>query len=213
MNALLVDLYDTIVWTDWPALSAHMTGQLGVDAPTLWRAFEATRQARGTGQHGSAGGDLAALLRACDVGVDDAGLARVTEQTLAFMQAHVRLYDDVLPVLRRLRAHGTRVAVVSNCDHATRPVVDALGLGREVDALVLSCEVGSLKPDPAIFRQALERLAASPADSVFVDDQPGYLDGAAALGLRTYRMVREPQHQDAAPGGRHPVITSLAELP
>src|SRR5207342_2751758 len=88
-----------------------------------------------------------------------------------------------------------RTAIVSNCDHATRPIVDDLGLEHEADAIVLSFEVGIAKPDPGIYRAALAALDARPEEAVFVDDQAWYCEGAEAVGIRSFLIVRE----DAAP--------------
>ncbi len=84
---------------------------------------------------------------------------------------------------------------MSNCDHATRPIVDELGLEREADAVVLSFEVGVAKPDPGIYRAALDAVGAGPEEAVFVDDQAWYCRGAEAIGIRSFMIVRD----DAAP--------------
>ena len=62
----------------------------------------------------------------------------------------------------------------------------------------------SLKPDAAIFEHALERLGASAAETVFVDDQARYLDGARALGIATAQIVRTPSLRRAVREGRAP---------
>jgi putative hydrolase of the HAD superfamily len=103
----------------------------------------------------------------------------------------VHLWDDSIPTLRGLRARGLRTAIVSNCDHWTRPIVDELGLEREADAIVLSFEVGVAKPDAGIYRAALDALGARPEEAVFVDDQAAYCEGAEALGIRSFLIVRE----------------------
>ena len=53
------------------------------------------------------------------------------------------------------------------------------------DAWVISSEVGLRKPDPAIYELAAERLGLPPAACVFVDDLPGNLKPARALGMAT----------------------------
>lgn len=58
-------------------------------------------------------------------------------------------------------------------------------LRRLFDAVVVSGEVGMLKPDPRIFRLALERLEVLPEQAVFTDDHSPYLVGAEELGMRT----------------------------
>lgn len=80
---------------------------------------------------------------------------------------------------------------MSNCDHATRPIVDDLGLPREVDAIVLSFEVGAAKPAPEIYRAALDAVGARPAEAVFVDDQAWYCRGAEAIGIRSFLIRRD----------------------
>jgi HAD superfamily hydrolase (TIGR01509 family) len=92
--------------------------------------------------------------------------------------------------LAEIRSRGIPVGVVSNCARFAGPLVRRLRLADLVDAVVLSFEVGSYKPDPAIYRTALARLGADPAGTVFVDDQPGYCAGAAALGMRALTIAR-----------------------
>ena len=83
-------------------------------------------------------------------------------------------------------------ALISNCSHSTRPIVDRLRLEELFDAIVLSFEVGSHKPDPAIYLEALHRVGGvAPERAVFVDDQTAYCDGAVALGIRAVLIARD----------------------
>ena len=50
---------------------------------------------------------------------------------------------------------------------------------------MISSEVGLRKPDPAIYELAAERLGLPPAACVYVDDLPGNLKPARALGMAT----------------------------
>jgi FMN phosphatase YigB (HAD superfamily) len=59
------------------------------------------------------------------------------------MFAAVHLYDDAIPFLEMLRAYAMATAFVSNCGEDTRPLLGHLGVSTLVDALVLSCEIGS----------------------------------------------------------------------
>jgi len=52
-----------------------------------------------------------------------------------------------------------------------------------VDELVISAEVGCAKPDPRIFEIALDRVGARPGDALFIDDTPGHVAAAQALGI------------------------------
>lgn len=57
------------------------------------------------------------------------------------------------------------------------------------DAVTLSFEVGALKPEPEIYRDALRKLSLPPEACVFIDDIGRYAEGAAALGIRGIRYT------------------------
>jgi HAD superfamily hydrolase (TIGR01509 family) len=127
-----------------------------------------------------------------------------------FAETGIELWDDSIPVVRELRTRGVKTALVSNCSHSTRGIVDRLGLDEAFDEIILSFEVGLRKPDPAIYREALRRLDVEPDHAVFVDDQQEYCDGAAAIGIETYLIDRSG---DATPDENgHRVIRDLRAL-
>lgn len=65
------------------------------------------------------------------------------------------------------------------------------------DAVVLSCDAGLAKPEPAIYRLALEQLAVAAQEALFVDDLPGNVAGAQAVGM-TGLVHRSHAHSTAA---------------
>ena len=209
-DAVLLDLYDTLVWSDWYSWQGRVADHLGVSLDTIGQAFAQTRPARSVGATPDTEADLVAVLEAAGIDPTPDVVADLLEMERE-MADSVRLYDDSLEVVRALRADGVPTALVSNCSHNTRPIVDRLGLEREFDALVLSFEVGSMKPDPAIYREALTRLGdPDPARSVFVDDQVRYCDGAAAVGLQTFLILRPEEALEGRPfdmNGHRPIET------
>ena len=94
--------------------------------------------------------------------------------------------DEVWSLASAFRARGGRAAILSN---GVPEIVDVIRRHRDLadffDAVIISCEVGCAKPDPAIYRMALERLGVGARDALFVDDLPQNVDAAAALGLQT----------------------------
>jgi putative hydrolase of the HAD superfamily len=120
-----------------------------------------------------------------------------------------RAYPEVPGVLARLRAGGARLAVVSNWDISLHDVLERTGLRPLVDAVVISAELGVAKPDPAIFRAALDRLGAGPEGALHVGDSLEHdVAGARAAGLEAVLVARNGA---AAPEGVR-VVRSLAEL-
>lgn len=61
------------------------------------------------------------------------------------------------------------------------------------DAIVLSFEIGAIKPDPITYETVAEKLGVVPEVCVFVDDQPRYCEGAEAVGMRAIWYESTPQ--------------------
>jgi putative hydrolase of the HAD superfamily len=213
-DAVLLDLYDTLVWSDWYGWQGRLADRLGITIQEMGEAFSRSRSARNTGATTDTEGDLTLVLRAAGIEPTPDLVADLLEWERE-MGESVRLYDDALEVVRALRERGVRLALVSNCSHNTTPIVERLGLEREFDTVLLSFEVGAMKPDPAIYQEALARLGGpDAARSVFVDDQVSYCDGAAALGLQTYLILRPEEALEGRPvdlNGHRP-IDSLRPL-
>jgi epoxide hydrolase-like predicted phosphatase len=95
------------------------------------------------------------------------------------IQADVRMVD----LVRRLRGRY-RVGLLSNASDAGPQLVhERYGLDGLFDVEVISALVGLAKPNPAIYRLALERLGTAPEATVFVDDYAPNVAAAAALGI------------------------------
>jgi len=123
---------------------------------------------------------------------------------------HFHAYPDAPPALTRLRSRGLAIVVVSNWDHSLHERLQETGLAPLVDAAVASAEVGSAKPDRAIFEHALELAGAAPAEALHAGDSPDEdVEGALAAGLRAVLVARRERPAES----RVPVIASLADLP
>ena len=94
-----------------------------------------------------------------------------------------------------------------------RAKADLLGIADFVDFIIISEEFGEAKPGPGIFREALWRCGATPADTLFVGDSPEFdIAGATSLGLRTVWVNRRHvdwDHHTPTPAYQ---IGSLREL-
>jgi putative hydrolase of the HAD superfamily len=217
-RAVLIDLYDTLVYSQWPWLKAQLAELVDVTPEAIGEAMTTTRALRSIGTFPDMEGDTRNWLEALGLRPDDGLVKEAVEMEERAMEVGVLLYDDSLPVVHDLRSRGIKTALVSNCSHSTRPVVDRLGLPEAFDAVVLSFEVASRKPDGAIYLEALSRLGLSAADaavSLFVDDQAEYCDGAAAVGLQARLIIRpdaKPEEGVSVDSRGHAVITSLTDI-
>ena len=108
-----------------------------------------------------------------------------------------RVRADVIALTREARARGVKTAIVTN---NVREFGDGwramLPVAELFDAVVDSAHVGVRKPDPRIFRLALERLGGTaPEDAVFLDDFHGNVVAAERLGMRG--ILVEEDHRPA----------------
>jgi HAD superfamily hydrolase (TIGR01549 family) len=99
-------------------------------------------------------------------------------------------YDDTVPTLQALKAAGIRICLLSNAGVPIRSVLDREGVSPLVDAVVLSYEVGCVKPDHRIFRAALSALGLEAPSVLMVGDNANDDGGGASLGLRTLILPR-----------------------
>jgi epoxide hydrolase-like predicted phosphatase len=98
--------------------------------------------------------------------------------------------EAMIGAVRAARVAGLRTGLLSNSWRAED--YDRTLLEELFDAWVISGEVGLRKPDPAIYVLAAERVGLPPEALVYVDDLPGNLKPARALGMATV------VHRDAA---------------
>lgn len=94
----------------------------------------------------------------------------------------------MLAGVRAARRAGIRTGLLSNSWGAGR--YDRSDFDELFNAVVISGEVGIRKPDPAIYELAAQRLELAPAAIAFVDDLPGNLKPARALGMATVHHRR-----------------------
>jgi len=91
--------------------------------------------------------------------------------------------EAMVGAVRAARAAGVRTGLLSNSwrvEDYDRGVLEEL-----FDAWVISGEEGIRKPDPAIYALAARRMELPPDAIVYVDDLPGNLKPARALGMAT----------------------------
>jgi putative hydrolase of the HAD superfamily len=136
--------------------------------------------------------------------------ALLTEALLASLR--FAAYPDAAPALRRLRAAGLRLVVVSNWDVSLHERLAETGLADLVDGALASAVERSAKPDGAIFARALE-VVGVPADAAWHvgDSLEADVAGAFAAGVRPVLIARGGRPPEVPAGV--PVVASLAELP
>jgi putative hydrolase of the HAD superfamily len=189
LEACLVDAYDTIVTCDFTPLRQGVPALAGIPMAAWEQEYTLVSPMLNDGRLSKAQA-FRQIMASCGAQATDDLIAEMVRQDQELLLANARLYDDVIPFLTRLSDRGIKIAIVSNCTENTRAILVATGVDQLADELVLSCEVGSAKPAPEIFRHALGRLGVGPEAAVFVDDQARFCAGSVAVGIRAAQIVR-----------------------
>jgi len=119
-----------------------------------------------------------------------------------------RLAPGTHEVLLRLK-QSYRLGVISNSDGGIAALLQRLGIARLFDSVTDSGVVGYQKPDPRIFRAALESLEVEAAESLYLGDiySVDYV-GATGVGMKALLMDAGGVYREAG----WPRIESLEEL-
>ncbi|MPZ19820.1 MAG: HAD-IA family hydrolase [Luteitalea sp.] len=122
-------------------------------------------------------------------GGDDGFVSQLVELDV---QSWLVYREEVWEIARRFRARGRRVGMLSNGIPEVMARLRAeRALDEWFDTVVVSYELGIVKPDPAIYQACLDRLNVAPARALFVDDRRENVDVAAQLGWQTLHFAGE----------------------
>jgi len=128
---------------------------------------------------------------------DDGTLAAEIERRFKTGETY-RVFPGAHEVLESLHAQGYGLGIVSNNTDDLLVILRKLGLARHFDHVTYSQEVRADKPDPAVFRAALERAGCAAAQAVHVGDRyEADVVGARRAGITPILIDREDRQRDA----------------
>jgi putative hydrolase of the HAD superfamily len=120
------------------------------------------------------------------------GMDLPMEEFAPLWSSHFTVHTAVLPRVEALVGR-VKLLLLSNTNalHVAylRPQLPLL---QRFDAVLMSCEVGHVKPEPAFYQLALERAGCAPHEAAFFDDLPEFVEAANALGIRGHVFTDAP---------------------
>lgn len=197
IKAVLFDMYETLCshYRSPLYFGAHMADDCGIPRDIflpLWRDA-AREEARTLGQL-SLEAQLEYILPRC--GITEEGrlnslIRQLCRKRFQTKQLCLRtLHPDILPMLRALKEKGLKLAVVSNCYLEEAQAIHEWPESQLFDALVLSCEQGVRKPDPAIYQRCMEQLGVTAQECLFIGDGGSCeLEAAEELGMNALQAL------------------------
>ena len=175
---------------------AALAACAGVSIAEFWDAYWPSRLAYDQAALTAAAfwHDVAGRLGTSFTGAQVSDLVRLDIVSWSHLcEGTVRLIGD-------LAAHGARLALLSNMPAEVARAIAGLPVARHFEHLLFSCDLGSVKPDPGCFSQALGRLGAPAAQVVFIDDREENVRAAIGMGMRGIRFTG-PEQARAGLGG------------
>jgi putative hydrolase of the HAD superfamily len=200
IRAMFFDAGNTLIHMDYGAIVAALAGQ-GIDAGAAdvrraeWRARVRLDASFGaaTSTESPDTGERYLRYLLDELGVRDAAVVAALSAWRRGYNAPIGLWTEGEPeaeaALTLARARGLRTACISNSNGTVAAILEGLGLARHLEFVIDSSQVGVEKPDPRIFRIALERAGVAAAEAVYVGDLYSIdVVGARAAGLSAILM-------------------------
>ena len=172
IRGVIFDLFHTLTgkeseWSDLPWTS----DVLGIDR-RLWDELLTSRSRwRLTGEERDPLKILTTLAREADPAISDERIQEALRVRVQRFRATLqRIPLENIDVLEGLRASGLRLGLISNADVMEVEAWHDCPLAGLFDAEVFSCEIGCVKPEPAIYEHCLQALGVSASECLFVGD-------------------------------------------
>ncbi|WP_328996246.1 HAD family hydrolase [Kribbella sp. NBC_01245] len=216
LRAVLFDLDDTLVDQHSAAVEAVLAwaAERGITEPDVserWARVSETHYTRYQLRELTFEEQRRERVREfLDLSVSDDEADAIYSGYLTRYEAAWRLFDDAIPALRRARAAGLTVGVLTNGDEThQRFKLNLLGLADEVDLLIASSTLPAGKPAPAAFHHAINRIQTPAPETLMVGNSlENDVLGAQSAGLPAVLLDRHNAHPQAAV----PRIQSLNDL-
>ena len=108
----------------------------------------------------------------------------------ALWNCHFTINDAMVKHVEKLVGKVRLVLLSNTHDQHVAYLRPRLPVLEKFDGLVLSCEVGAMKPEKAIYERALALARVEPSKAIFFDDVERYAQAAAQVGI-TGRVFKE----------------------
>jgi putative hydrolase of the HAD superfamily len=220
-QAIIFDLFGTLVdnfsRAEYEKTLAAMASILGAPPDAFIRLWADTFNQRSTGVFKSAGACVRYICQELKVPVTGEQIEHTARIRYDYTFKIMKPRPDALATLTPLKSRGYKIGLISDCTAEAPLAWQTTPLAPLFDVTVFSCRAGIKKPDPRIYRMALDKLSVKAQDCLYIGDGSSReLSGAAQAGMFAV-LIRTPDEvSDAHTIDREewkgPTIGSLAEV-
>lgn len=220
IKAVIFDLFGTIVdvyrRNEYGASLEKAAQELGIPYSDFKRIWDETTYERNTGTFASTRAMMGHICKVTRIRVDGEQLEKAASARLNFVRKTLNPRFDSVSVLEALRERDTKTALISNCSPDAEELWHETPFPSLFDITVFSSSAGMKKPDPRIYRLALDKLGVNPDECIFVGDgDSNELTGAKNVGIYPVMIQTDNEPEDVMVNRQQwdgPVVTSLSEI-
>ena len=193
-RALLFDLDGTLAETD----SLHLPTWVDVLGPY---GIEVDERFYKESLSGRSNSKIVQDLLPCLSAEGGRKLADAKEASFRERAHELEPLPGLLDFMKEGKSRGISLALVTNApEENVEAILLALELKEFFDEVVLSDEVGPVKPDPAPYKAALDKLGISPEEALAFEDSTSGISSSVAAGIPTVGIAstQEPETLEEA---------------
>ena len=191
VRAVIFDMFETLVsiFSGDTYFSEHIAADLNIPAEQFRPAWRATEKARSSGQM-----TIEETVRTClemlGIYSEDSVKLIVEHRRKNLEGVFSRTPDETVELLKELKARGIKIGLISNCYSDEAEAIRSSVLFPYFDCAMLSYEQGVTKPDPEIFKRAMDNLGVSADECLYVGDGGSKeLFAARDVGMKTVQAL------------------------
>jgi putative hydrolase of the HAD superfamily len=187
-KAVIFDLYGTLVDSftiaEYETTLKHTALALGVPYDDFRAIWYETAYDRNTGVYPTTRAMMEYICRKLEVPVKGEQLDIAGSTRLEFVRKEMTPRSDAVFVLKKLRERDFKTSLISNCSPVTEELWNETPFRSLFDVAIFSTSAKIKKPDPRIYRLALDGLGVEGEDCIYVGDgDSNELTGAQEMGM------------------------------
>lgn len=210
VKAVIFDLFETLVTESKhrPPQGLAVAELLGIDDQVYRTEWRKRQQARMTGLFPDYASAVIDTCHSLGQTIDHAMVHRIEQERITrFTRIFTDVDPEVLAAMHEIKKLDLALGLITNASADEVTAWEECPLSGIMDASILSCRVGHMKPDPAIYQIACDRLRVTPNECIYIGDGSfNELPAAAEFGMTTYCAA---WYRDRWPDNTHPLEAGM----
>ncbi len=201
-KAVIFDLFGTLVdnftYQEHRDVLSEMADALSIPSQDFIQLWIETFRERVTGAFATPESNILYICDKVGVSPEDGQIKRAIEIRREFTRDSLTPRSDARDTIHRLKEMGLKIGLVSDCTYEVPTLWDQSAFSDLIDVPVFSCSAGIKKPDPRIYKMALDGLSVNAEECLYIGDGSSHeLTGAKRMGMHPV-LIQVPYEDETA---------------